>query len=520
MYSKVKAILDSILQKDVVLEVPKDPTKGDFATTIAFLIAKEKKINVKEAASEVISKLKNIEEFQKVEFANGFINITVSQKFIENIAKELLSANPISKNESILLEYVSANPTGPLHIGHARGAIVGDILNKIGKYLGYKITTEYYINDAGRQIEALGYSIFLSGREILTLPLENTKEKAYKGEYILNLAQNAIDELGEKIFLHENNISNLADFGMQKMMELIKNILGKVNIYFDGFVSEKAIYKNLDSILEKLKANNATYIKDEKLWLKSSLRGDEKDRVIIKETKEPTYLAGDIAYHYDKFNRNFDYYINIWGADHHGYINRIKSSIDFLGFESKKLEVILPQMVSILKDGKPYKMSKRAGNFILMENVIHDIGNDALRFIFITKKLDTHLEFDIDIFAKEDASNPIYYINYANARIHTILQKSLLKPEFDFTNIDSNCRELLMLSLLFNRVLEDSFHNRALQKIPEYLKTLASKFHHYYNNSKIIGHANESRILGVLVLVSFAITKCFDLIGIEAKKKM
>lgn len=520
MYSKVKKILDSTLKRDVVLEIPKDSKKGDFATTAAFCIAKEKGINVKEAANEVISKLEKIEEFQKIEFENGFINITLHSKFITKIAKEILENKKTNiKNESILLEYVSANPTGPLHIGHARGAIIGDILNKIGKYLGYKITTEYYINDAGAQIKSLGKSIFLSAREILNMPIDSN-ERDYKGNYIIDLAKNAINKFGEEIFINEKEINAIAHFGMEQMMQSIKATLAKIDIYFDNFVSEKETYKNLDSILEKLNINNATYIKDSKLWLKSSQKGDEKDRVIIKDNKEATYLAGDIVYHYDKFHRKFNQYINIWGADHHGYINRIKASIDFLGFESKKLEVILPQMVSILKEGKPYKMSKRAGNFILMENVMDDIGAEALRFIFITKRLDTHLEFDIDIFAKEDASNPIYYINYANARIHTLLLKSSLKPEFDFTNIDSNCRELLMLALVFNRVIEDSFHTRALQKIPEYLKNLSSKLHQYYNSTKIIGAKNEAKILAVLVIVSFAITKCFDLIGIKAKTKM
>lgn len=523
MYKEVKDILDSKIGRDVILEVPKDPSLGHFSTTIAFTLAKEMKDSPINIARSLINQLKDVKEFAIVQEVNGFINITISRDFIAKISKEFISNNCMKINNSkILLEYVSANPTGPLHIGHARGAVIGDTLARIGKYLGYDITTEYYVNDAGNQIILLGKSIFISARELLSISNDdiNYDNNLYRGAYIIDLAKEAIDRFDNNLFLDSKNINLLSSFGLEKMIALIKSNLAAVNITFDNFVSESNCQRNINKVLNKLKLANATYMKDSKLWLKSTKKGDEKDRVIIKADNEFTYLAGDIAYHYDKFMRGFDKYINIWGADHHGYIDRVKASIDFLGFDSDKLEILLSQMVSMLKDGKPYKMSKRAGNFILMQDVVRDIGLDALRFIFLTKKMDTHLEFDINIFSNNDASNPIYYINYANSRIHSIKSKSLKKAVFDFNNLEDEWIGLLLHALMLDRILLSSFEDRALQKLPEYLKTLATKFHQNYNALKIIGSPNEEYILAVLEVVSFSITKGFSLMGIKAKTKM
>lgn len=528
MYKHIKNILDKALSENVILEIPKDSKMGHFSTPIALILSKKQKQNPQDLANELIKKLKNIKEFQIIQQINGFINITLSDDFLAESAKIALQ-NPQNfakqkNNKKILLEFVSANPTGPLHIGHARGAIFGDTLGKIGRHLGYEIINEYYINDAGSQIEMLGYSIFLIGREILELPKikDSQTKEYYKGDYINNLTLLAVEKFGKDIFLNEDSIKILADFGLNEMLGVIKNNLNSVNIKFDNFISERTLSNELSNILEKLEKNNAIYKKDEKIWLKSSTKGDEKDRVIIRNSKEPTYLAGDIIYHNNKFMRNYDYYINIWGADHHGYIARVKAAIDFLGYDSSKLKVILSQMVSLLKSGRPYKMSKRAGNFILMQEIVDDIGKDALRFVFISKKADTHLEFDIDILKKEDSNNPIYYINYANARIHTILEKSTIKESnnFEFSNLDSNWKELLVYSLLLEKILENSFNEYALQKLPEYLKNLASKLHFCYNSSKILNHPQEASIINILKVVSLSITTGLNLMGIIAKTKM
>lgn len=558
MYGTIKGILDSAFGCDVALNIPKDFKMGHFATPIAFNLAKKLQKNPNQIAQDLCAKLANRAEFAKVEALNGYVNLTLSDEFLSKIAQDTLNRGDFreildsresygecdshesarecheSKSDSrqnILLEFVSANPTGPLHIGHARGAIWGDTMARIGRFLGHKITTEYYINDAGSQIDMLGYSIFKAGREILGLPkidLQDSRESQesnfYQGAYINDLAREAICAFGEEIFRADSidlaNLAPLRAFGVEKMLDLIKDNLNCANINFDNFISEKSLICELDSTLKSLESHNALYKSDGKIWLKSTQFGDEKDRVIVRENGAPTYLAGDIIYHAHKFKREFDKYINIWGADHHGYIARIKASVAFLGFDSSKLEVLLSQMVSLLKDAQPYKMSKRAGNFILMSEIIDELGIDALRFVFLTKRADTHLEFDIADLRREDSSNPIFYINYANARIHTLLGKSSADANFDFTNLDSAWKDLLFYALLLPQILEVAFNERAMQKLPEYLKNLASKLHICYNAHKILGSDFEGAICAILRVVSLSLTTGLNLMGIVAKTKM
>ena len=426
MYQRIKAILAQSCgienQNEIVLEKPKNKDLGHLATPLAFSLAKIKRQNPKILAEELAQSLAKNKAFSKVESLNGFINLTLSTDFLYELSKA--ESVTTTQKESILLEFVSANPTGPLHIGHARGAVYGDALARVGRHLGYDITTEYYINDAGSQIQMLGLSLLLAGQEHILKREVEYPESYYRGEYIIDLAYECQKHFGESIFESENSIPTLADFGKNAMLQEIKDNLLQVGISFDNFVSEKALYERWDTTLQTLKQNNGIYTKDSKVWIASSSLNDEKDRVIVRESGEPTYLAGDIIYHQDKFQRGFERYINIWGADHHGYIPRVKAAIHFLGYDENRLEVLLSQMVSLLKAGQPYKMSKRAGNFILMKDVVDDIGSDALRFIFLSKKPDTHLEFDIDELKKQDSSNPIYYINYANAKIHTIFEKA------------------------------------------------------------------------------------------------
>lgn len=536
MYSEIKDILDSTLKVEVILNTPKDFALGHFATPIAFSLAKNLKKSPNDIAKNLAQDLSKLPQFSKVEAVNGFLNFTLSDDFFIQISQKILKNNGFLKPkitpQKILLEFVSANPTGPLHIGHARGAIYGDTLARIGRFLGHKITSEYYVNDAGSQIDNLTNSVL--NAEIVknkdsknisqNLNAENAKSQTnaesqnlYKGEYIATLANEALNHFGDNFYKDK---SLLRDFCVEKMLSLIKDNLKMAHITFDNFVSEKSLIGALDDTLKALDFNGGLYKEDGKVWLKSSQFGDEKDRVIIRENGEPTYLAGDIIYHNDKFRRNFDKYINIWGADHHGYIARIKASVAFLGFDNAKLECLLSQMVSLLKDGKPYKMSKRAGNFILMSDVISEIGIDALRFIFITKRADTHLEFDIATLKEQDSNNPIFYINYANARIHTLLAKSTAEANFDFASLNDDWKDLLFLALLLPRILEVSFNERAVQKLPEYLKNLASKLHFCYNSYKIIGSENEGAICCVLKIVSMSISTGLSLIGIVAKTKM
>ena len=526
-----KSVLNTIqkhLEGDFALEKPKDLSFGHYATPAAFSLAKVHRKSPMIIAEELAEKFAEEEIFTKVDALKGYLNFKLSDAFLDTKATEaILNEEAFAKGEksgTILLEYVSANPTGPLHIGHARGAVFGDTLYKIGKHLGYDITAEYYVNDAGNQIRLLGLSIFLAGRDRFTDLEVNWPEEFYRGEYIYDLAETAKEKFGAEIFNDENNIDMLSDWGKEQMLDLIRQNLADANITFDTFVSEKALFEKWEETFDKLKANDAVYEKDGKVWLKSSEKEDEKDRVIVREDGRPTYLAGDIIYHNEKFERGYDHYINIWGADHHGYIARVKAAVEFLGYNPEKLEVILSQMVALLKGGEPYKMSKRAGNFILMSDVVEEVGAEALRFIFLTKKSDTHLEFDVDMLKTEDSSNPIYYIQYAHARINQVFEKAGKNPhevvQTKLEDLDEDAQNLLFSALLLPEVLEDAFESRQLQKLTDYLKSLAALYHQFYNKHKIVGTKNEEKLLKLSAMVAVTLRTGLKLMGIEAKYKM
>jgi len=525
----VKEFIEKKLEKSIVLEKPKDSSLGHFATPVAFSLAKELKKSPMILADELVLKLENSELFEKIESVKGFINFTLSKSFIEKLTNEALEkkddfAKGDKKDEKILLEYVSANPTGPLHIGHARGAVFGDTLYKVGKYLGYDITTEYYINDAGAQMQLLGISVSLAARDFIFKEKVKYPESYYRGEYLIEIAEKIIEKYGKDIIYDESRFEEMAIFAKDIVMQIIIKDLGDLGINFQNFVSEKSLYSSWENTKSVLEKNGSLYTKDEKVYLNSTKFGDDSDRVVVRENGIPTYLAGDIIYHKNKFDREFNKYINIWGADHHGYITRVKAAIVFLGNDSSKLEVLLSQMVQLLKGGQPYKMSKRAGNVILMSDITSEIGSDALRFIFLTKKSDTHLEFDIDMLKNQDSSNPIFYINYAHARINQVFVKSNLSFEDikneSFEALNSEALNLVYESLLLKSVLEDAFSKRDMQKITEYLKHLSMLVHKFYNEHKIIGSNEERTYLKVLSMAKLSIKTGLKLLGIEAKEIM
>jgi len=528
MKNQIKTLLEMKLNKNIVLEKPKDKKFGHFATPVAFSMAKELRKSPIIIADDLAKDFSGLPQFSKVEAVKGYLNFHLSSNFLNDYAKISLEKKDKfgseNKNEKILLEFVSANPTGPLHIGHARGAIYGDTLLKLGKHLGYKIDAEYYVNDAGNQIKLLGLSLYYAGITNILNQKMDEPEEYYRGEYIIDLAKDIFSEFGKDIFLDQNR-EKLANLGKEKMMKEIKSNLNNVGIEFDLFVSEKDLYPKWEDSLKKLQIKNATF-EDEtkKLWLKSTEFGDEKDRVIVRDNGIPTYLAGDIIYHHDKFKRNYDKYINIWGSDHHGYISRVKSAIEFLDYDSNKLEVILTQMVALLKDGQPYKMSKRAGNFILMRDVIDEVGSDALRFIFASKTPDTPLEFDVSDLAKQDSSNPVFYVNYAHARVQSLVSKSSFAEDeilkTDIENLDLNKKELLFLALQLPETIRESFDSRQTQKLTDYLKSLASSFHSFYNNTKILGENDEKSLLKLSLVVANSISIGLKIMGIKAKNRM
>lgn len=529
MQNIVKSYIDEQLQQSVVLEKPKNKSLGHYATPVAFSMAKELRKSPMIIAEDLASKFEKSDIFDSVQAVKGFLNFKLSKSFLEKLTNQALDnqkdfCKGDDKESKILLEYVSANPTGPLHIGHARGAILGDTLLRVGRHLGYDVTSEYYINDAGSQMDLLGLSLYLAGREkILKLDVEYP-EQYYRGDYLFDLAVLSTEKFGKEIFDDAGRMSELALFAKDEVIELIKKDLFNIGIEFENFVSEKSLYSSWETTRKVLEDNGSLYTKDKKVWIKSTELGDDVDRVVVRENGIPTYLAGDIIYHKDKFDRSYDKYINIWGADHHGYITRVKSAIKFLGNDPLKLEVILSQMVSLLKGGEPYKMSKRAGNVILLSDIAEEIGSDALRFVFLTKKSDTHLEFDLDRLKNQDSSNPIFYINYAHARINQVFKKaevnmnSVLHNSLDGLNEDAI--NLLYESLLLPSILEEAFTKRDMQKITDYLYSLAASMHKYYNEYKIVGSDNQDSNLKLLSMVSLSIRTGLKLLGITAKESM
>jgi arginyl-tRNA synthetase len=523
---RVQALLRNQFERDAVLEKPKDRSFGHYATPIAFSLAKELRKSPMIIAEELASSFGESEVFSAVESVKGYINFRLSEHFLNDYASWALQNEAefghADCTEKILLEFVSANPTGPLHIGHARGAVYGDTLLRLGRRLGYDITAEYYVNDAGNQIDLLGLSLQLEGQSAVLKQDVEWPEKYYRGEYLRDLAVEASAKFGNEIFTDESRQRELALWAKDEVMELIVSDMADANIHFDTFVSEASLYSDWDRVMGKL--GEGAFEEDGKVWLRSTEHGDEKDRVVVREDGRPTYLAGDIIYHNKKFEQGYDHHVNIWGADHHGYIARVKSAAQFLGHNADDLEILLSQMVSLLKDGEPYKMSKRAGNVILMSDIVNEIGPDALRFIFASKKSDTSLEFDVEELKKQDNSNPVYYINYAHARIQTILGKSELDHDVimatPLLGLNEDGDALLFEALLLPEVLEDAFHSRQVQKLPEYLKSLAARLHKFYYDYRIIGTEDEAKLLKLFLVVGMSLRVGLSMMGITAKDKM
>ena len=530
MQDEVKSYIESILEREIVLEKPKDISLGHFATPLAFSLAKELRKNPMMIAEELASKFIDSTLFEEVTAVKGFINFKLSKEYLREVIDKALKADnnfakPASvSNEKILLEFVSANPTGPLHIGHARGAIFGDALLKVGRYLGYDITAEYYVNDAGAQMGLLATSLNLAGCETILNEEVVYPEQYYRGDYLIDIAKECAETYGMGVFLDPSKQEELALFAKDQVMEIIIKDLKDLGVEFDNFVSEKSLYVNWESTKKVLEENGSLYDKDDKVFLRSSELGDDNDRVVVRENGIPTYLAGDIIYHKDKYDRGYDKYINIWGADHHGYIKRVKAAVKFLGNDPEKLEILLSQMVALLKGGEPYKMSKRAGNVILMSDITEEIGADALRFIFLTKKSDTHLEFDIDTLKNNDSSNPVFYINYAHARIHQLFGKAELSVEdikdVDIENVNQDAIDLLFQATLLSSVLVEAFDKREVQKVTEYLHNLAAMVHKFYNEHKIVGTEDEQSYLKILAMVALSIRVGLNVLGINAKDRM
>lgn len=533
----IKSALNELYIKfdpeNIVVEVPKKREQGDFSTNIAMQLTKVLKDNPRNIAEKIVEVLsKNTNEIKTIEIAGpGFINIYLNDEYvfsgISNVIKqgENYGSSSIGKKEKIDIEFVSANPTGILHLGTARGAAYGSNLANIMSFAGYDVTKEYYINDAGNQIINLGISLKERYKGLCGLE-ENMPEDGYYGSEIIDIAKTIFDKYGNSKL--DEDLEFFKKVAVDYLLNIIKTDLSNFGVTFDVWTSEKSIRAKgrIEESLKILDEKGLVYKKDNATWLKTTVYGDDKDRVLIKTDGSYTYLVPDIAYHLDKFDRGFDYLVDVFGADHHSYVSRLKASIEALGYDKDKLEVRLLQMVRLLRDGEIVKMSKRTGGNITISELVGEIGKDAARYFFATRSLDGQMDFDINLALKKSSENPFFYVGYANARICSIL-KDAKEKNIDICidikeAIDIDSKALLLKVYEFTEVLASAALKKEPHLITNYAYELASMFHNYYGKHKILTDdikMSEKR-LGLIKTVGITITNALKLIGVKAPEKM
>lgn len=533
----IKSALNELYIKfdpeNIVVEVPKKREQGDFSTNIAMQLTKVLKDNPRNIAEKIVEVLsKNTNEIKTIEIAGpGFINIYLNDEYvfsgISNVIKqgENYGSSSIGKKEKVDIEFVSANPTGILHLGTARGAAYGSNLANIMSFAGYDVTKEYYINDAGNQIINLGVSLKERYKGLCGLE-ENMPEDGYYGSEIIDIAKTIFDKYGNSKL--DEDLEFFKKVAVDYLLNIIKTDLSNFGVTFDVWTSEKSIRAKgrIEESLKILDEKGLVYKKDNATWLKTTVYGDDKDRVLIKTDGSYTYLVPDIAYHLDKFDRGFDYLVDVFGADHHSYVSRLKASIEALGYDKDKLEVRLLQMVRLLRDGEIVKMSKRTGGNITISELVGEIGKDAARYFFATRSLDGQMDFDINLALKKSSENPFFYVGYANARICSILKDAKEKNIDICTDIkeaiDIDSKALLLKVYEFTEVLASAALKKEPHLITNYVYELASMFHNYYGKHKILTDdikMSEKR-LGLIKTVGITITNALKLIGVKAPEKM
>ncbi|MEK4146090.1 arginine--tRNA ligase [Robertmurraya sp. FSL W8-0741] len=525
---------------NVVLEIPKDKTHGDYSTNMAMQLARVAKKAPRMIAEELINHFdKTKASIEKIEIAGpGFINFYMDNSYLTHLIPTILQAGEnygettVGNHQKIQVEFVSANPTGDLHLGHARGAAVGDSLCNILAKAGYDVSREYYINDAGNQINNLALSV--EARYFQALGLEKEMpEDGYHGEDIIGIGKKLAEKFGDK-YVHveeTERFDTFRQYGLQYEMEKLKKDLEDFRVRFDVWYSETSLYHNgkIDTALQKLRDNGYIYEKDGATWFKSTELGDDKDRVLIKQDGSYTYLTPDIAYHKDKLDRGFEKLINIWGADHHGYIPRMKAAIQALGYSKDALEVEIIQLVHLYKNGEKMKMSKRTGKAVTMRDLVDEVGLDGVRYFFAMRSADTHMDFDLDLAVSQSNENPVYYAQYAHARICSILrqgeeQNITISKEVDLAQITAE-KEIEVLKKLgeFPLAVAEAAEKRMPHRITNYIFELASTFHSFYNAEKVLDVENMERTKARLALiksVQITLNNALSLIGVSAPEKM
>jgi arginyl-tRNA synthetase len=538
-----KAIAQGTLKEgalpEVLLEVPPQKEFGDFATNFAMQSARSLKCNPRMIAQAVIDNL-DCAYIAKMEIAGpGFINFYLKQDWMYDMLAQIIAQGEQYGNlqnackEKIQIEYVSANPTGPLHVGHGRGAAVGSALANLMKAAGYDVTREYYINDAGNQINNLAASVNARYLELQGQEVE-FPENGYHGHDIIETAERIIRIYGDK-FLNMDESERLEQFrtiALKEKLAALKEDLAAFNCEFDVWFSEQTLHdaNAIKSACDLLTERGYLYEKDGALWLKATEHGDDKDRVVIRDNGVPTYFAADIAYHRNKFERGFDRVINLWGADHHGYIARMKAAVGALGYSPEQLEVLILQMVSLYRNGELVKMSKRTGQSVTLNELIEEVGTDAARFFFTMRSIDSQLDFDMTLATEKTNENPVYYIQYAHARICSIMRQlaeagisECAESELKLVSL-TEPEELALIKKLgeYPEMLQRAARDRAVHNVAHYVHELAGLFHSFYNQCRILGvdsDVQQARI-ALVKAVGHVIRHALGILGVSAPERM
>ncbi len=532
----------SVEGPDVIWEYPAEPSFGDLATPVAFALARSLRRNPKDIAELLHRRLgPDPHTVDRVEVGGaGYLNFFLTKGSWQQVVPEILKAgeqygrSQVGAGKRVQVEFVSANPTGPLHVGHGRGAAVGDALANLLAAVGFVVEREFYINDAGTQIEMLGRSVLARYRESWGLDVA-FPEQGYHGEYVRDLAARLREEYGDK-FLHLSEGDAVGEFASRLMLAEFRGDLERFGVRFDSWCSEKALLDRwrspeqarlLQAAWDLLGPN--VYEREGATWLATSTFGDDKDRVLIRASGEPTYFLSDCFYHRDKFERGFDRLIDVWGADHHGYIPRVRAALQALGYPAEDFQVVLVQMVSVLRGGVPVPMSKRSGEFVTLAEVVQEVGKDAARFLFLTRRSDSPLDFDLEVAKAQSLENPVYYVQYAHARLSSVLREAE-KAEQPGPYLDAPvellhlAEELTLLRqlALYPEVVEEAALTYEPHRIPTYLQHLAGELHKYYNRHRIIsadGHLTRAR-LALISAVRMVLANGLGLLGVAAPERM
>lgn len=522
-----------------VVERPRERAHGDFSTNAPFLLARIFRSSPAQIADALIDRLKQRGEFASVEKGGaGFINFRLGPELWLGELREILARGSdygrgAEKSEYVQLEFVSANPVGPMHVGHGRWAAVGDTLARIMEKAGYRVEREFYINDAGTQMDIFARSVAARYAELLGKEVEFPGD-GYRGAYIYDIAREIIDSEGDKYLNldEEERARAFKSIAYQMVLKHLKKVLESMDVRFDVWFSEQSLHDSgaLDRAVEMLREKGCVYEKDGAVWFKSSDFGDEKDRVLIRSNGEPTYFLADIAYHMNKKERGFDRVIDIWGADHHGYVPRMKAAMRALSYGDDFLEVLIGQMVNLISEGKPVRMSKRTGEMVTLEELLDEVGKDALRFFFCSKSIDSTLDLDIDLAREQSQKNPVYYIQYSHARIASILRnaadRGYVIEETDTSRLNLLQREeefeLIYYLSMYPEVIEVCTRTRDVHHLPAYLLELASQFHSFYTKVRVIQDDRalaEARLMLVKAVKS-VVADGLHLLGVDAPERM